>query len=74
MWALRYLEEGKLVKRKCCIHNVFRAKEEGGVFHTLFGRLKDNGQNILKNFRKGMSKFEIFKVLLCTDKQTKNTE
>jgi hypothetical protein len=30
-------EEGKPVKRKYWIHNVFWAKEDEGEFHTLFG-------------------------------------
>jgi hypothetical protein len=35
-------EEGKGKKRKYWIHEVFRAREEEGEFHTLFGRLKDD--------------------------------
>ena len=35
-------EEGKSVKRKYWVHNVFCANEQGGEFHTLFGRLKDS--------------------------------
>jgi hypothetical protein len=34
-------EEEKRVKRKCLIHNVFRAREDEGEFYTLFGSLKD---------------------------------
>jgi hypothetical protein len=40
----------------------------------LFGRLKDTGQNIFKHFGMGMSKFEIFKEFLSTDKQKNNTQ
>jgi hypothetical protein len=39
------LAEEKRKKRKCWIHKVFRAREEGGEFHTLFGRLKDDRKN-----------------------------
>ena len=39
-------EEGeKKVKRTYWIHNVFRARENEGEFHTLFGRLKDDRKN-----------------------------
>jgi len=41
MWALSRLEkEGKLEKRKYWSHYVFRAREQEGEFHTLFGRQK----------------------------------
>jgi hypothetical protein len=43
-------EEETRVKRKCWIYNVFRTAEEEGEFHTLFGRLKDDRQQILKCF------------------------
>jgi hypothetical protein len=38
-------EEKRGEKRKLCVHKVFRAREEEGEFHTLFGRLKDDRQN-----------------------------
>jgi len=44
-------EKRKKEKRKYWIHKVFRAREEEGEFHTLFGRLKDDRQifsNILE--------------------------
>jgi hypothetical protein len=36
------LEEEKREKRKYWIHYVFRAREQEGEFHTLFGCLKDD--------------------------------
>jgi hypothetical protein len=44
-------EEEKRQKRKYWIHKVFRAREEEGEFHTLFGRLKDERQQFFKYFR-----------------------
>jgi len=44
-------EKRKNEKRKYWIHKVFRAREEEGEFHTLFGHLKDDRQifsNILE--------------------------
>ena len=38
------VEEERRKKRKYWIHKVFRATEEEGEFHTLFGRLKDDRQ------------------------------
>lgn len=35
-------EEEKLEQRKYWIHYVFRAREQEGEFHNLFGRLKDD--------------------------------
>ena len=43
-------EETKRVKRKYWIYNVFRASEEEGEFHTLFGRLKDDRQQHFQAF------------------------
>jgi hypothetical protein len=65
-------EEEKRVKRKYWIHNVFRAREEEGEFHTLFGRLKDDRQKFFKYFRMSISKFEDLKQLLHTDIEKKN--
>jgi hypothetical protein len=67
------IEEEKRKKRKCWIHKVFRAKEEKGEFHTLFGRLKDDRQNFFKYFKMSFSKFENLKQLLHTDNEMKNT-
>ena len=39
-----FVEEEKLKERKYWIHKVFRAREEEGEFHNLFGRLKDKRQ------------------------------
>jgi len=71
----RYLlvEEEKRKKRKYWIHKVFRAREEEGEFHTVFGRLKDNRQNFFKYFRMSFSKFENLKQLLHADIEKKNT-
>jgi len=44
------VEEEKRKKRKYWIHKVFRAREEEGEFHTLFGRLKDDRQKFFKYF------------------------
>jgi len=60
-------------KRKYWIHKVFRAREEEGEFHTLFGRLKDDRQKFFKYFRMSFSKFENLKQLLHTDIEKKNT-
>jgi len=51
-------EEKRKKKRKYWIHRVFRAREEEGEFHTLFGRLKDDRQNFFKYFRMSFSKLE----------------
>ena len=56
--------DGKQVRRKCWIHNVFSAKEEEGEYHILFGRLYDNRQKLFKCFKNDISKFENFKKLL----------
>ena len=66
-------EEEKRKKRKYWIHKVFRAREEEGEFHTLFGRLKDDRQKFFKYFRMSFSKFENLKQLLHTDIEKKNT-
>ena len=58
-------EDGKPVKRKYWIHNVFRATEEEWEFHTVFGHLKGDRQKFFRYFR--FSKLENFKVLLSTD-------
>jgi len=74
LWALpscRRRKERK--KRKYWIHKVFRAREEEGEFHTLFGRLKDGRQKFFKYFRTSFSKFENFKQFLHTDIEKKNT-
>ena len=52
---------------------MFRAREEEGEFHTLFGHLKDDRQKIFKYFRISFSKFENLKQLLHTDIEKKNT-
>ena len=52
---------------------MFRAREEEGEFHTLFGRLKDDRQEVFKYFRISFSKFENLKQLLHTDIEKKNT-
>ena len=44
-------EEEKRKKRKYWIHKVFRAREEEGEFHTLFGCLKDDRQKFFIYFR-----------------------
>ena len=51
LYLLLEEEKRKKEKRKYWIHKVFRAREEEGEFHTLFGRLKDDRQifsNILE--------------------------
>ena len=60
-------------KRKYWIHKVFRAREEEGKFHNLFGRLKDDRQKFFKYFRMSFSKFENLKQLFHTDIEKKNT-
>ena len=60
---LYLLAEEKRKKGKYWIHKVFRAREEEGEFHTLFGRLKDDRQKFVKYFRMSVSKFEN---LCCT--------
>jgi hypothetical protein len=65
----RYSEE----KRKLWVHKVFRAREEEGEFHTLFGRLKDDWQKFYKYLRMSVSKFENLKQLLHTVIEKKNT-
>jgi hypothetical protein len=67
------VEEEQLTKRKFWIHKVFRAREEEGEFHTLFGRLKDDRQTFFKYFRMSFSKFENLKQLLHKDVEKKNT-
>ena len=52
---------------------MFRAREEEGELHTLFGRLKDDRQKFFKYFRISFSKFENLKQLLHTDIEKKNT-
>jgi len=52
---------------------VFRAREEEGEFHILFGHLKDDRQKIFKYFRMSLSKFENLKLLLHTVIEKKNT-
>jgi len=52
---------------------VFRAREEEGEFHTLFGRLKDVRQKFFKYFRVSFSKSENLKQLLHTAIEKKNT-
>jgi len=66
-------EEKRKKKRKYWIHKVFRAREEEGKFHTLFGRLKDDKQKFFKYFRMSFSKSENMKQLLHTDIENKNT-
>jgi hypothetical protein len=45
LWALPFFRRRKGTKKqKYWIHKVFRAREEEGEFHTLFGRLKDDRQ------------------------------
>jgi hypothetical protein len=58
-------EEEKRKKRKLWVHKVFRAREEEGEFHTLFGRLKDDRQKCYKYFRMSVSKFEALMSLSC---------
>jgi hypothetical protein len=53
-------------KRKLWVHKVFRAREEEGEFHTLFGHLKGDRQKFCKYFRMSVSKFENLKELLHT--------
>jgi len=65
--------EKKKKKRKYRIHKVFRAREEEGEFHTLFGRLKDDRQKFFKYFRMSFLKFENLKQLLHTDIEKRNT-
>jgi hypothetical protein len=67
------VEEEKRDKRKLWVHQVFRAREEEGEFHTLFGRLKDDRQKLYKYFRMSVSKFENLKELLHTVIEKKNT-
>jgi hypothetical protein len=43
LWALPSCRRRKA--KKYWIHKMFRAREEEGEFHTLFGRLKDEKQN-----------------------------
>jgi hypothetical protein len=52
---------------------VFRAREEEGEFHPLFGCLKDDRQIFFKYFRMNFLKFENLKQLLHTDFEKKNT-
>jgi hypothetical protein len=66
-------EEEKRKKRKLWVHKVFRAREEEGEFHTLFGRLKDDRQKFYKHFRMSVSKFDNLKQLLHTVIEKKNT-
>jgi len=68
-----YLPAEEAKKRKYWMHKVFRAREEEGKFHTLFGRFKDNRQKFFKYFRMSFSKFENLKQLLHTDIEKKNT-
>jgi len=57
MWASPSVRRRRASETKLLVHNVFWAKDEEGKFHTVFGRLKDTGQNIIKYFRMGMSTF-----------------
>jgi hypothetical protein len=68
------LAEERRKKRKYWIYKVFRAREEEGEFHTLFGRLKDDRQKFFKYFRMSFSKFESLKQFLHTDIEKKNTQ
>jgi hypothetical protein len=63
----------KKKKLKYWIHKVFRAREEKGEFHTLFGHLKDERQKFFKYFKMSFLKFENLKQLLHTDIGKKNT-
>jgi hypothetical protein len=67
------IEEKRKKNRKYWIHKVFRTREEEGEFHTLFGRLKDDGQKFFKYFRMSFSKFENLKLLLQTHIEKMNT-
>jgi hypothetical protein len=51
LWALPSCRRRKAKKRNLWVHKVFRAREEEGEFHTLFGRLKDDRQKFYKYFR-----------------------
>jgi hypothetical protein len=66
-------EEETRKKQKYWIHDTFRAREEDGEFHTLFGRLNDDRQKFFKYFRMSFSKFENLKQMLQTDTEKKNT-
>jgi hypothetical protein len=57
-------------EQKYWIRHVFRASEEEGEFHILFGHLKDDRQKCFKYFRISILKFENFEQLLPTDKRT----
>jgi hypothetical protein len=52
---------------------VFRAREEEGEFHNLFGRLKDKRRKFFKYFRMSFPKSETLKMLSHTDFEKKNT-
>jgi hypothetical protein len=67
-------EEKREQRRKYWVHNVFRAREEEGEFHTIFRRLKDDGQNFFKYFRMSILKFENLKQLLQPEIERKNTQ
>jgi hypothetical protein len=67
------VEEEKRKKLKLWVHKVFRAREENGEFHTLFGRLKDDRQKFYRYFRMSVLKFENLKQLLHTVIEKKNT-
>jgi hypothetical protein len=69
MWASPSFRRRKASGTEILVHNVFWAKEEGGKFHTLFGRLNDNRQEVFNYFRMDISKFEKCKELLPTDSQ-----
>ena len=52
---------------------MFRAREEEGEIHSLFGHVKDDRQTFFKYFRIIFSKFENLKQWLHTDTEKKNT-
>lgn len=67
-WELYLIaEEGEWMKRKYWIHKVFWAGEEEGEFYSLFGRLKDDRQQLFKYIRMIVSKFENLEQLSHTD-------
>jgi len=57
--AFTFLQKKKREKkRKYWIHKVFRAREDLEEFQTLFGRLNDDRQQLLKYFRMSYLKLE----------------
>lgn len=68
------IEEEKRKKRRYWVHNLWKAREEEGEFHTIFSRLKDDQEKFIKYFRMSIPKFLNLLEILGTDIQRHNSK